>query len=742
MAMIGEGIAGLLSRASTFATQVKARIEGRRQQHSGYQPTGDEQFALSKLDEAKRTRLATLEALEPQWTRQILYCAGIQHLRFLSTQQSYEPVKAEDWMPLPSINYIQAKVQRAVNFFTGSKPVGHVLAPSEHEDDKEAAEYARQVVDHLNQINGDQDKLDEAATWLVTTGNCFWKTFADASGVAVPEPQMNIQTEPLMDDQTGGPAVDPETGLPVMTSRYQEVLDEAGLPVEQKTSPSIRTEVYGPLHMVVPLAAPRLDVHSAPWCMEVSMQPLEKLRQMYPHMAQHIGESARVVTSDLYHHRVLSLVTTGLHGVVRAVDPYTLDGFGIVYHYEAAPSVEFSNGLLVVAFDDMPLVVDELPLGDRYSWEHCGYYRVPGRFWYRGLVEDCIDPQDQINKLEQFLRVNDDHNSNPTWLKPTQAHIPEGKTSNKPGIEIEYTFPFKPEVIQGVSLSPQIVQRRAMYTVDMEKITGMEQVLTGSPPSGVRAGVALARLREQAEAMFEAISKRWDTFIERKTEAALRAVSLYWTEAKHFSVAGDDGSVVEVRDFVGSMLRGVNRFRIEAGSWRPKSVAGQQQIGIDVAGMGLLPELLTNPDHHRRFLDLMGLEGFESEQSLDYRRAKLENEMLSRPVGWEQVQREPGDNDLVHLQTHTEARKRPEWARLPNVTKKRWLMHEIEHTEAIMLADGIPDITESGQDPATLKGMGQQPGASGGPQGPGGPPQGNPSDPARGPQQGDQNGPS
>ena len=181
---------------------------------------------------------------------------------------------------------------------------------------------------------------------------------------------------------------------------------------------------------------------------------------------------------------------------------------------------------------------------------------------------------------------------------------------------------------------------------------------------------------------------------------------------------------MEVRDFVGGMLLNVRRFKIEAGSWRPSSKSGQQQLALDLYKQGLLPMLMMDPEQHRLFLELMGLDNFEAQQSDDYKRAKLENEQLLRSTGWEVVQREPGDDDLVHLAVHTRQRKQPEWAKVPNVVKSRLLQHEIQHLMAIVEADGAPDISANDGNPEEIEGQedptgqdaatGQPPAPSGG----------------------------
>jgi hypothetical protein len=683
------------SAVGAAAANIKQSLEAREERRRPYIPTAEESFCMKFIEEANRVRTVQLYSYEPLWVRCILYCAGIQHLRYLPTTRSFEPLRQQDWMPYPVINMIQSKVERAVNFFTHSRPAGGCIPEGQHEDNKEAAKHGDKILKFIHEDQNEAEKLDEAANWLIVTGNTFKKVYADQNS-PIPMPTVGITREPLLHPETQQPVMN-RAGLPVMTTRYQDSQE----PVPQ-VGTRVKTDVVGPLHMTVPLAATRFD--DSPWAQETTLQSLEELRKLYPDKADYIGDEGRAITSDIYIHRILTIMSSGYSNLIQATNPYALEGFGVVHHHERRPTVEFPNGILVVSLNNIPLLIDELPLGHRFSWNHCGYHRVSGRFWFRGAVEDAIDPQNQVNKLEQFFRVNDDFNSNPQWLRPKQSGIPEGALTNKPGRTHEFIWPFKPEVLQGVSMPPQMIQRLAMYMDVIDEVMQVKDVLVGNAPAGVRAGVALNRLKEEAEGGFEPIAKRWNTFLGKDAEMKLEAVARYWSEPQSFTLEGDDGTVEQVKDFVGTMLQNVRRFRVDGASWRPSSHSQKQQLILDLWEAGLIPGILMDPEQHRQLMDVMGLEGFEAEQSADYKRSKLENEQLIRSVGWEKVVREPGDDDMVHLAVHAKLRKAPEWAKLPNVVKSRVLLHEAEHLKAIMLADGMADPANMAGNPEAIVG--------------------------------------
>jgi hypothetical protein len=263
----------------------------------------------------------------------------------------------------------------------------------------------------------------------------------------------------------------------------------------------------------VPLAC--RDLRKSPWVMESQLYRLRSCGIKFPEKADYIPEDGQVITSDLYVHRLTALLATGVHGVARTVDPYYMKGFSLVNIFEGAASRQWPRGRLIVESDGIPLLIGDLPLDRESSYDHCGYHRVLGRFWHRGVVEDMIPPQDGINKLEQALQLNDAFNINSIWTVPEESGIPERGLKNRPGLMVRYRYPFKPERVPGEGLPPQIFERRVGYREDIERVSSVQNVIQGTAPPGVTAGVALNRLGEEAEGAFDPIVKRYERFLER-----------------------------------------------------------------------------------------------------------------------------------------------------------------------------------------------------------------------------------
>lgn len=707
---------GLVGKAASATAEIAAKIsatqDAKAQKRKSYTATPDEAKALALLSEPKRVRYYTMEAYERLWTRCILYTAGVQHLQPLDNySRTFVPKRAEEWVPMPVINKIQAKVARGLDFFTRNRPTGYIEPLSASVEDKDASDLAESVQNYLWLRLEEDDLYEEAANWLLTTGNTFRKSYVDTSlKFRYRIPQFVESNEPVM-GADGQPIINPMTGQPVLTNRWQEKTDEYGSTIyDEVAEGEVACEVVAPMAMTVPMASRRLGM--SPWIMETELYPTETLRMMFPDKADYLPETGSILTSDLYTHRLTSILASNAHGIARILDPYVLEGYAVVNLYEKQPSLEYPNGLLLIECDGIPLYMGELPLRNRYSYEHCGYFRVAGRFWCRGMVEDLLQPQDQINKLEQTQQMWDAFQNFPTTFAPQESGIAEGAMKRRPGMVIRYKYPFKPETENPTPLPAHIIQRRAIYDQDIEDQSMVRNVLMGNAPAGVTAGVALNRLGEEAEGGFEPVAKRWSRFIERCETSKLDLVQRFYTTERYLCIAGEDGTVKEVKDFIGSDLRGNTRWKMEEGSFKPRSKAARVQALLDAVNAGLMNDVLAQPGEIDRVLEQIGVSGFRTELGLDYERARWENEMLWKTQGWEQVTRMAGDDDMVHLKTHTSARKTKAWLRLPVITQQRHLMHEMEHLKAMLMAQGQsepPDAVDEMQQDAEA---GIQPGGA------------------------------
>lgn len=689
---VATGAGALASGAKAVADNIDAA----KQKRKPYQVNGDEARALKLLDEPMKVRQVQLEIFEPLWTKCILYAAGIQYITQLAGGRQWQVKKAQDWLPLPVTNIIQPKVQRAVDFFTRKRPTCYVEPARRTEEHITAAEIGDALIEDLWIRNGEDDKQDELATWLVTTGNAFKKTFIDTTIMSkLRVPQYEMTQEPILDGN-GQPVIGMD-GQPVLSPRYVMARGPDGAPVYNDVRQGVvSVEVVSPLAITVPLAATNLG--RCPWIMETQIFPTHLLRQMFPEKADYIPDDGQVMTSDLYVHRITNLLSTSLHGGIRSVDPYYMRGFGIVNMLEVAPTNENPRGVYLIEMDGIPLYIGDLALENEFSYDHVGYYRVPSRFWCRGMVEDLLSPQDGLNKMEQYLQLNDAFAVNPQWVVPTQASIPKGTLSNRPGRIVEYSYPYKPERVPGEGLPPQIVERRQIYMNDAEEVSGLRSVIMGTAPTGITAGVALNRLGEEAEGMFDPLAKKFDRFIESSQGKKLRFVQKYYTVPQYMALEVEGGNVVELPSFQGADLKGNTTVRIEAGSYQPRSKAGLQQMLLDAFGQGLLPQVLTDPGQYDKFMEYLGISGFQTEQGLDFRRAKWENEMLSRPEGYDQVVWRVGDDDIVHLATHTQFRKTKQFLRLPTMIQLRYFKHEAEHLLHMVQSGGLKEPPQTDKD--------------------------------------------
>ena len=118
--------------------------------------------------------------------------------------------------------------------------------------------------------------------------------------------------------------------------------------------------------------------------------------------------------------------------------------------------------------------------------------------------------------------------------------------------------------------------------------------------------------------------------------------------------------------------------RIEAGSSIPKSQAAQQQQLKELATTGVLGDIINNPVNKQKFLERLGVKGFDADFEADVKRAQWENEMLEDGMGGGAAVL-PYENHTIHLQMHMNRMKEPSFMQLDPAIQQQFIQHVEVH---------------------------------------------------------------
>lgn len=250
------------------------------------------------------------------------------------------------------------------------------------------------------------------------------------------------------------------------------------------------------------------------------------------------------------------------------------ESLGVVVHYfYAKPSPDWPRGACIEFCDkapDRPLRVaecDELP-----------YFAYvprpdPGHFMRsRSIVDDLKPIQRDYNQTLRDLR---------TWLKKMAnmpVFIPRGglvsdSLYNEDGYVETHPGLGEPHMMPTPSEPTAVLTNELMRIVsEMEKISGVSSYAQGfSSPGGPESNIAIQGQVQQTEQNLSEVEANFIEVIEWGCSRSLRLVKDNYTVPRTVIAQGVDDAE-QFRAFTGSMLRGVDRMRIN-GPLMPKSKA-------------------------------------------------------------------------------------------------------------------------------------------------------------------------
>lgn len=224
-----------------------------------------------------------------------------------------------------------------------------------------------------------------------------------------------------------------------------------------------------------------------------------------------------------------------------------LQDHALVYTGYQQPDSDNPAGLTVVFTKDRILEQDQsLPLpatsckparsGINYFW----YWRIPNRFWGRGLAEPGFGPQRLINKrLTQMDEIIDRGLPKTYAERGAITNIPEGRVLEiievKPGAA-------KPVLDEGLGPAKWFSDDIQMQDQNIEKALGVRSVSLGENPSGVQTYGQLALLREADADKIDPIAAELRLGINEVTYDSMELMRK-WPPTKKLQIVGPDGNL-------------------------------------------------------------------------------------------------------------------------------------------------------------------------------------------------------
>jgi hypothetical protein len=347
--------------------------------------------------------------------------------------------------------------------------------------------------------------------------------------------------------------------------------------------------------------------------------------------------------------------------------------------YFHKPTKYLPKGMKVVFTDDTVLEKTDFP----YTHGKLPFTRVtdidvPNTLPARSFIGTIRQLQKHYNNLASAISRNHGLASAPKWIMPKGAC--SIKSLNNEITVVEYKGPVPPRLENMSPTSPEVFGYMDKLNESIQKLSGVHGISRGTPPPGIRAGIALQFLEEQEqERESSAVAKRASAIREvAKQTIALMGQFYKREDGRMVRILGRDNSYL-VKSFDMAELSKVYDVRIQNTSSLPESKPAKIQSIID------LNQGFPNLFQREQVIDMLDLatdKAFVDQATVSVKSAEYENEMILS--GKEVPEPEEYEDLIIHWSIHVkELQSRTYRDEAPNEIKEK-LKEHIMVTEMLM----------------------------------------------------------
>jgi hypothetical protein len=648
---------------------------------------------VKRVDELQRQR----EMLERQWKLNLAFYKGKQYVFYNRRSRRMESLPTDEgdkprYRVRLVANQIAPNTQSLLSRLVKSKPQFFATPGQASFEAQKATEVAENLLDYWWDQFHLTEKREEAMMWSIICGNGFWKlSWDDQAG-----PGMQVTVDP-----EGNPIVDP-----LVQYYFKRRLEELGVESEmfdrRVFQGEIKVDVMSPFDVLLDDAATVFEDCKYAFCVH-PMSP-DEIKSRY-------GVFLKPNAVNKYPDETLP-------GVFGSSEAKTQENVRTVFYGYFLPSAKLPQGRFVVFTKDPSIILYDAPWP--YPFEELPLVkfpgvRVPGQLWDQSVVEHAIPLQKELNRtLSQMIEYKN------LTLKP-QMLAPVGslrqRMTDEPGAIFEYN-PIAGKVPESIPL-PGLPAYVRDHLVDLgnrlKDVFGLNEIVEGSVPPNIEAGVAIDLLQEAATDRIAPQIMLMEKSLERGGNMLLQLAQRYYTEPRTMIISGS-GSKPKVERFESAdLIRGVS-IKVEAGSGLPRTRAGRQARVLQLLQMGIL-----SPTKAYKYLDMADFKSLQMQFEADEEQAMREHERLLSgvPVNEQEAQKaqealmmsmlEAGEvdpqllqesidaglrplayeNKGVHLETHAQFMKSAEFESLPPQVKQNFYKH-FEFTQEAVQAEAGP----------------------------------------------------
>jgi hypothetical protein len=600
-------------------------------------PYQDDDAILSlvrrKMEEWARGREAQIRG---DW-RNILFYRGHQWVVFDRTMNRWRPSRLKPRTPTPVTNRFGSSMDTFISLLARVEPRLQFPPATDDPEDQATADVCDRIMEVIEDEVGIRYARQFLAVWNGLTGGVWLETGYD------PDPIHGMVPLDL------GPTAPPEEMNPPLNTQPPNTAASM-LSDEMLEPPAPQMVPRGKMYVDV---CSKFEMYFDPAITDWKKQrryvrqktvSIDEAKSRWPDFADKITPDSLTSPGEFYHESLPTLGTnvddTQATRLAGNIGPRLQNTRVTEQWYWSLPDETYPQGLLAIVVGRHNLVhkgpVPTTALesdGSRTPFLPHVYFPqklVPGTMWPKTIADDLAHKQAQRNRFESLCEQTAMRMANPVWLIPEGANV--ANVTGEAGQIIKYNAlgpsPAKPERIPGQNISATLIQMIEIIDKDFEELAGLFDVLKGSRPAGVSAGIALQLLKERGESRFAPMFILWESAWAEWGRQALEIFREYVTEERIRQIKGRDGNW-QVEKFLGADLKGRVNVVPEAASSFPKSTLTERAEVEQLVALGALNPV-ADAEVRYKMLKQYGKLDWIPALAADTKNAMMENEIFDK----------------------------------------------------------------------------------------------------------------
>lgn len=502
------------------------------------EPTKEETRILELVDKRYEYARNAKRGMLERWATCLAFYVG-EHYRSWNPrlQRLVQPTQIPEWRVRMTDNQIPGIIDTAAGKLGRSRKEPKALANTDEPEDHAAAEMGTAALRHWWDTDAMERKELECNIQRLLFGAGFFHDLWDPAKLAkVPIPK--------------GLTFDPQQGLRQKTE------------VRRAAVGDITVEVLSVFDV---FPEPVEDWDSVTWCVVARRKSLSWFRDTFPERGQWVTAD-NGQTEDVFSGLIPNAYEAGFDR--QSSSAPNGDGQATLKVYYERPTRDYpkgrhamvAGGRVLFARGELPLPHLEIPLA------LMGYRYVPKRLWPKGLVEELIGQQKELNRGQSNLAEAIRLLRSSKWIVPRGAHLREDAITSKPDEVIEYAGATPPQLLPAPNLPAQVLNYPEIQREAIRQLAAQHEVSEGQVPKGVSAAAAINLLQQADDNRLATPAKYGRQALQTLSTRVLKTISERWREDRLVSTFGRDkqqqivafqGSDIGDRDVLVDLTEGV-----------------------------------------------------------------------------------------------------------------------------------------------------------------------------------------